>query len=58
MSDKKKKKTCRNCEVLRQLHKIGRDCNWRWDRGLMYIGACQYWINGKCRNNLNVKIES
>ena len=61
----KLKKSCKNCGILKELHKIGRDCNTRIDprperfcNEPIKVNCCQDWINGYCRNNLKVKIES
>jgi hypothetical protein len=48
------KKSCRNCAILKELHLIGRDCNFRMDNAAT---VCNKWVYGKCRNNLNVRVE-
>ena len=47
------KQSCKNCAVLKGLHKMGRDCEIRAEKNAM---CCSDWVQGHCRNNLNVKV--
>lgn len=51
---------CKNCLILKGLHKIGRDCNNRVPilrGGTIYIiTTCSDVVTGKVKNNLNVKV--
>ncbi len=49
----KMKRSCKNCAVLKILHKMGRDCEKRVE--LKYT-VCFLWVDGHCRNNLKVKV--
>ena len=53
-------KSCKNCLILKELHRIGRDCNNREPRiigGRHYkITSCPDVVEGKVKNNLNVKV--
>ena len=46
---KDKKQGCINCRILRELHKIGRDCDIRMDKN---VSSCNQWLPGHCRNDV------